>query len=211
MRPASTHVPAFQYICTTALLVKSCLSLASWCSDVYLVKRKRGWLQWSGVCGRDTHGGAGLDKHQSSAEPDFNWHIPSPPLPSSFYITTVTISSHKNQYNKKLSYRTETVWLLRNIEIRVLHLFWGVRCIQSVADCIVDIRPLWCNWPTKLPNLVKERIVLIGLFQSNQKRRLTFWCIIIKKWMYIRQVPLNNVLVLSNLWLYHHKWYITES
>ena len=84
-----------------------------------------------------------------------------------FSINPHTIS------NKKLSYRKETVRLLHNIEIRVLH---------------YSVKP-----------------VLIGLFQSNRDHRLTFRRVIIEKWMYIAQVPINNALVLGNLCEYRHK------
>ena len=80
--------------------------------------------------------------------------------------------------NKKLSYRKETVRLLYNIEIRIVH---------------------------------KSHIVLIGLFRSNRYHRLTFRRVIIEKWMYTAQVPMNNALVLSNLCEYRHKWYIAKN
>ena len=48
-------------------------------------------------------------------------------------------------------------------------------------------------------------VVLIALFRSNRERRLTFRRIIMEKWMYIAQVPINNALVLGNLCEYRHK------
>jgi len=54
-------------------------------------------------------------------------------------------------------------------------------------------------------------MVLIGLFRSNRERRLTFRCVVIEKWMYIAQVPLDNALVLDNLCEYRHKWYIAKT
>jgi len=50
-----------------------------------------------------------------------------------------------------------------------------------------------------------SHIVLIGLFQSNREHRLAFRRVIIDKWMYIAQVPINNALVLRNLWEYRCK------
>ena len=46
---------------------------------------------------------------------------------------------------------------------------------------------------------MRHSIVLIGLFQSNRDYRLTFRRVIIEKWMYIAQMPMNNALVLGNL------------
>ena len=54
-------------------------------------------------------------------------------------------------------------------------------------------------------------IVLTGLFQSNRDHRLTFRRVIVRKWMYTAQVPINNALVLSNLSEYRHKWYIAKT
>ena len=53
--------------------------------------------------------------------------------------------------------------------------------------------------------------MLIGLLQSNRDHWLTFRRIIIGKWMYTAQVPINNALVLGNLTEYRHKWHIANT
>ena len=59
--------------------------------------------------------------------------------------------------------------------------------------------------------LHESHIVPKGLFQSNRDHRLTFRRVIIEKWMYTTQVPINNALVLGNLCEYRHKWYIAKN
>ena len=60
-----------------------------------------------------------------------------------------------------------------------------------------------------LPNieiriLHESHIVVKVLLQSNRNHRLTFRRVIIEKWMYTAQVPINNALVLDNLCEYRH-------
>ena len=71
-------------------------------------------------------------------------------------------------------------------------------------------RPCYCCIILKSGSYTKAIYVLIGLFQSNRHHRLTFRRVIIEKWMYMAQVPMNNAIVLGNLCEYRHKWYIAK-
>ena len=76
--------------------------------------------------------------------------------------------------------------------------------VHETRSLAIAKRPWDCCIILKSGSYTKA-IVLIGLFQSNRDHRLTLRRVIIEKWMYIAQVPINNAPVLGNLCEYPHK------
>ena len=57
-------------------------------------------------------------------------------------------------------------------------------CSEITRSLAIATRPCDCCIILKSGSYTKA-MVLIGLFQSNRERRLTFRCVIIEKWMYV--------------------------
>ena len=87
--------------------------------------------------------------------------------------------------------------------------FHSRRQTRSLA---IAKRPCDCCIILKSGSYTKAmHIVQIGLCRLNREHRLTFRRVIVEKWMYTAQMPINNALVLGNLCEYRHKWYIAKT